>query len=619
VVCTLGGLPSGSDERVEFEFEALQEGTFEILVTITAAQVDLNEDNNSHVIPVEIGSKADLSLAPHSSSRTIQPGQGTELRFEVENHGPSDAHNVAVRMSLPEGIQVEATHPACQVGAAMECSFGVLEGGEADTLEVTISFAEEGVFSSFLGIDGDEDDPAIENNEAGVDFIVEDAAPLFFPFSLHSGSPFPANPYAGVALFNPNDLPTDVEFTAYSASGQELAGVMLSDLEGRDTIPPMGQTALIPTEIFDLDNVSSVIAKGKPHAVKLFFMLGDYGLNTLDGVAGPLPEGEILFFPVARSNQKEAVVLFLFNSSSAQEVEVTLQLYDSNGVLTHQASRSLPAQGSFSETLVQLFGPEEIDGYVKVVSNGRVKGFELYSQSKGLSALAAQPAVEGNRLIAPHFFATQGGNTELRLQNLGEKFVDVAIKGYKDDGTLIGKYSVRLPRRESFVGSVTEFLPIEPQDTGIVTGYLTINMIGSFLSTPTVSGSVTFTGFEGNTIATLPLVPSGSPKTRFLHVAQSESLGMFTGLAILNLSETPTDLTIKIYNKTGKIVEEMVLDDLAPGSRIVDILSGSTFFRQEFQQVGGHIEVVSENPVVIFALFGDYGGRFLSAIEGQPF
>jgi hypothetical protein len=35
--------------------------------------------------------------------------------------------------------------------------------------------------------------------------------------------------------------------------------------------------------------------------------------------------------------------------------------------------------------------------------------------------------------------------------------------------------------------------------------------------------------------------------------------------------------------------------------------------------VGGHIEVVSDVPVVIFALFGDYGGRFLSALEGQTF
>jgi hypothetical protein len=47
-------------------------------------------------------------------------------------------------------------------------------------------------------------------------------------------------------------------------------------------------------------------------------------------------------------------------------------------------------------------------------------------------------------------------------------------------------------------------------------------------------------------------------------------------------------------------------------------MSGHTFFQREFEQVGGHIEISSDQPVFIFALFGDYGGNFLSAIEGQP-
>jgi len=442
---------------------------------------------------------------------------------------------------------------------------------------------------------------------------------LFFPYSLNTGSPFPDNSYAGVALFNPNSVATDVQFTAYDPAGEQLETVLLSKLEDHDLIAPMGQTTLIPTEIFGHPDVSSVIARGHPDAVKLFFMLGDYDLNSLDGVAGPLPESNTLYFPLARSNSQEAVALFLFNSNPAAAVAATFMLYSKSGALVGEVQRSLPALGTLTETLSQLFGAGEIDGYAKVEANGKVKGFELYSQSKGLSALAAQPSVEGTRLIAPHYFATAGGDTELRLQNLGQKYVDVAVKGYSDNGSLTGTHSFRLPRRESFSGNVTEFLPIEPPAQGIVTGYLIIDLQGAFLSTPTVSGAVTFTGFGGNTIATLPLVAHGNLKTRFLHVAQSDDLNMFTGLAVLNLGDTPTEVTIRIYDKAGQVVVEQSLDSLPPGNRIVDLLNGSTFFEEEFQQVGGHIEVVSDAPVVIFALFGDYAGRFLSAIEGQRF
>jgi hypothetical protein len=166
---------------------------------------------------------------------------------------------------------------------------------------------------------------------------------------------------------------------------------------------------------------------------------------------------------------------------------------------------------------------------------------------------------------------------------------------------------------------VTEFLPIEASAGQIETGYLIIDLVGSFLSTPIVSGSVTFTSFQGNSIATLPLVANGDCRTRFLHIAQSSDLNMFTGLAILNLGGEPVDVRVRAYDPAGMVLAEKSVQQLAPGTRVVDLLSSPTFFEGEFQQIGGHIEVVSDTPVVIFALFGDYEGRFLSAIEGQPF
>jgi hypothetical protein len=350
-------------------------------------------------------------------------------------------------------------------------------------------------------------------------------------------------------------------------------------------------------------------------------MLGDYNLSSLDGVAGPLPEAQRLYFPIARSNQTEATVLFLFNSSPDEGVNVNLQLFDGSGVLVKEAAVSLVAQGAIAEEVADLFNVEVVDGYVKATGDGVLKGFLVYSQGKGISALVAQPGEKVKQLVAPHYFATHGGNTSIWLQNVGQNYADTVIKGYTDDGTLVGEHAFRMEKGQRFVGSVTQFLPLEINGNDLASGYLVVELsggpIGIFPTDPTVVGSITFTAFEGNTLATLPLVQVGRSESRFLHVAQADELSMYTGVAILNLSGATANIMVRAYDQAGQLSGEKALDPLASGSRVVDLLNGATFFQTGFQQVGGHVEIVSDQPIIIFALFGDYGGNFLSAIEGQ--
>jgi len=300
---------------------------------------------------------------------------------------------------------------------------------------------------------------------------------------------------------------------------------------------------------------------------------------------------------------------------------VALELRDSSGTVIGEASRTLIAQGSVAEEVAAIFGREDVDGSVKVIGSGVIKGFEVYSQGMGISALSAQVATKVTRLVAPHYFATHGGNTAVWLQNVGQNWADVSIKAYEDDGSLVGVHSFRLFKGERFVQSVTEFLPIELNGSSVASGYFVVDLVGGpvgiFPTDATVIGSITFTAFDGNTIATLPLTQVGSEDSRFLHVAQSDVLSMYTGVAILNLSGNPANISVRVYDQDGNVVGEKTLDALGQGTRIVDILSGATFFQSDFEQVGGHIEIISDQEIFIFALFGDYGGNFLSAIEGR--
>ena len=44
---------------------------------------------------------------------------------------------------------------------------------------------------------------------------------------------------------------------------------------------------------------------------------------------------------------------------------------------------------------------ESIDGFVEVQADGNARGFELYSNGRGVSALRGQRREAGNQLIAP--------------------------------------------------------------------------------------------------------------------------------------------------------------------------------------------------------------------------
>jgi hypothetical protein len=622
VICSLGTLSGGQSVPVGFVFDALEVGTVNPTVSVAGNETDVNPANNSQTFPVEVTAIADLVLSPLTASHSVNISAEAQVELAVENVGPSAANNVLLTLSLPEEATVGDIDSRCQAGSSLVCNLGTMETEATDSVQIRLSFGAEGVFSSAVTLSADEFDPTQEDNSGEIEFAVTEVALLVFPHAIHAENAFPSNRYIGVAVFNPNNNPTDVEFIAYDAMGQELGRTMLSELEGWSEIPPKGQSALLTSEILPLEGVTTIVAQGDRGRTQLFFMLGDFDLTSLDGVAGPLTEGRRLYFPMARANANEATVLFLFNASFEEEVEATLQLYDSGGSLLAEKVETVVAQGSITGPLTEIFGLETIDGYMKVVASGELKGFTVFSQGNGISALQALPGRKVKRLIAPHYFATHGGNTELRLQNVGLNYADVVIRGFADDGTLVGETSMRLQKGERFVGLVTEFLPIEINGADVATGYLVVDMaggpVGIFPTDPTVLGAITFTAFDGETVATLPLVEEGRRDSRFLHVAQSiNGFNMYTGLAILNAGEKVANVTVKVSDKNGELAGEATIGPMEPGTRVVDVLDGATFFQADFQLVGGHIEVVSDEPVVIFALFGDYDGKFLAAIEGQ--
>ncbi len=112
------------------------------------------------------------------------------------------------------------------------------------------------------------------------------------------------------------------------------------------------------------------------------------------------------------------------------------------------------------------------------------------------------------------------------------------------------------------------------------------------------------------------VLAEGWQKVLYPQVAQSHSLRLFTGLAILNGEAETAQVTVRAFDQQGTLSAEAQFD-LAAGGQVVDLLNGATFFGAGFQQVNGHLQVSSTVPVVSLVLLGDYNSDFLATIEAQ--
>ena len=131
-----------------------------------------------------------------------------------------------------------------------------------------------------------------------------------------------------------------------------------------------------------------------------------------------------------------------------------------------------------------------------------------------------------------------------------------------------------------------------------------------------VMGSVSFISDQGKSRSTFPMVAEGWQEVLFPQVAQSNSLRLFTGLAILNGEGETAQVTVRAFDQQGTLSAEAQFD-LAAGQQVVDLLNGATFFGAGFEQANGHLQVSSTVPVVSIALLGDYDSNFLASIEPQ--
>jgi hypothetical protein len=321
----------------------------------------------------------------------------------------------------------------------------------------------------------------------------------------------------------------------------------------------------------------------------------------------------------------QVTTIFLYNTSTAATAEVILEWTDRDGSLIDSTARDIPPEGTLFQTLSGLFSfsPGSRDGYLKVTSSAEICGFTLIATEESFIAFPSRAPSETEALYAPHFIILpDGSGTEIQLINAGEIPVSLTFQAYEDPGTEFESQATILLPGAMLRGGFTDYLPVdfeEMEEDGILTGKfrISISITGNYdgFEAPRIIGGLTLSGRADNS-AGLPLEKTGWKKTLFPHVAQSVDMDIYTGLSIWNINSLPAEIRVLARDRNGRVsaVKDLILD---PNQRRIGLLNEDYYFGPEFSQVGGYLEISSDQPVISFCLYGDFAMEYLSAISGQ--
>ncbi|HRV07196.1 MAG TPA: Ig-like domain-containing protein [Acidobacteriota bacterium] len=436
---------------------------------------------------------------------------------------------------------------------------------------------------------------------------------LVFPALVDTGAArWFQNTFVGLGLVNSGPM-----IESLVVESRTRSGVRLTREDWIDRLAPRAQVAALTNEVPGYRSDATALAvEDMAGGTQGFFMVGDYSLRRLDGVGAGLEAAEGLLFPIVREDNKSSTLIQLINPSKSETVWLGLYLYEVSGRLVRKISAAIAPRGSFMGTIQEIFGSKYTlsEGYVTVRADLPVQGFEVVASQDSLMASMGSASRVVDRLYSPHFFVDrQGGETTLQLISQEKEVVSAVVEVHEDSGETLVEIPVTLEPGQKRLLSGLELVQAaglrRKQDfSGTVT--IRLDRPGAVLG-----GSV-FRNGTGKSETYVPFQHEGYEETVFSQVAQTRS-SMFTGLAVLNPLEEPISVDVLVFDESGRQVRatSFVLD---PGSRRVGLLSDPEFFGPDFEQVTGHLRVLSSRPAVSYAIFGDHKGEYLSTIQGQP-
>lgn len=461
---------------------------------------------------------------------------------------------------------------------------------------------------TYIVSDGQEEATGIVN----VSIISKPSVLKFsFPRSIDGESARLLDTFIGVGIINPNKTEEVISFIGFDETGTTRDVIQLGS-----KLPPQGQVSLMTSELGQTDeNVAQLTVEGESGEIQGFFMVGDSTTSRLDGVGGVQIPSRLFYFPVARENEEADTMLYLINQDSGKTTLISTTLHNQNGEILSTKEIQITPNGSLSGSVRDLFGDdiEVEDGYVKVLSSTYVSGYEIVITDKSVYAFSARSPIPSYKLYAPHFIAGKGNDSEIRILSTGTETVIGVITLMNDLGQTMVSNKISIEPAALSALSLNSLLKEKYNlDAGLLTGSVLVELDEE----TEVVGTITMRTADSEAVTAMPLANAGLLDFVFPQVAQSSDGNIFMGFSIFNPGSQTANATISAFNSSGVLTVEKQLV-LPPLHRLTDLLSGDIFFGAGFSQMGGHIKLVSDQPIVSVSIYGDYSGKYLSTAEGQ--
>ncbi len=598
-------------------WEAFDQGLASLWVTSLA--LDPNDPRNLYVATsggvFSLTLSPDFSLAFQRTEQLLTGGAGVWNLSLVNEGSAANAEPIELAFGSPPGLRLLRSAgqgwTCTQTGATTRClnQARVERGTSAPPLSLTFEVDEEAESSLSAEIRADVPEDLAPQN----DRLVDRVEPL--PGSVSRIALLATDPasFVGLALSSWSAEPTEVVLTALDGEGR------LIDLPRNPaflTLEPGAQLARQTWEWLGEGSTPDTrgwlrIAADRP--VGNMYQFG--AERQLDGGVGASGLWRKLTFTRACEGEGACwgftgkTVIGLANPGSTP-VTVRAVLREDSGVDQKETVRLIPAKGSLSGSLTELFGPAPIKGgrvEVEVVEDeGGVIGVEqvYLAEARSLVSLPAQPAVAAMRLYSAQLADVPGLFTRLRLVNRSQLARTVRVKALGDDGQPIAEPKEFTMKGVSAIdvdcGAWLEWLPGK-----VRIGTLVIQANG-----PGLIGDVLFGGTQGETAAALPLQTSPFETVSFGQVANG--MGLYTGLALYNPGSEPVQVTILVATAQGETAGQATFT-LAPGTRLARVLP--EVVPSSDGQIGGSITISASGPIVAQELFG--GANMLSAVPPQ--
>jgi uncharacterized repeat protein (TIGR01451 family) len=142
VRCDLGGLALGDTVTIVVAAAIAADVTGQItnVATSSSDTTDPDLDNNSAETTDELTPSAELSVVKTVAPAPFVPGEDLTYTITVANEGPSDAADVTMSDTMPDGLTprtVETTSGTCSIeGGSVRCDLGAVAPGAAVTITI---------------------------------------------------------------------------------------------------------------------------------------------------------------------------------------------------------------------------------------------------------------------------------------------------------------------------------------------------------------------------------------------------------------------------------------------------------------------------------------------------